>query len=61
MSVNCDAIVIFLIYGQFGDIRKLSSGRMVCKIYIFWKSNPLSYQNFLINQPINHLFSKTKS
>ena len=61
MSVNCDAIVIFLIYGQFGDIRKLSSGRKVCKIYIFWKSNPLSYQNFLINQPINHLFSKTKS
>ena len=32
MSTNCDVIVIFLIYGQFGAIRKLDSGRMICKL-----------------------------
>ena len=26
MSENCDVIVIFLIYGQFGVIRKRNSG-----------------------------------
>ena len=45
MSANCDAIVIFLIYGQFGAIRKPDSGRMVCKTYIFINSNLLSYKN----------------
>ena len=30
MSINCDVIIIFLIYGQFGAIRKSDSGRMVC-------------------------------
>ena len=34
MSVNCDVIVIFSIYGQFGAIRKPASGCMVCKTYI---------------------------
>ena len=29
-SVNCDVIVIFPIYGQFGAIRKPDSARMVC-------------------------------
>ena len=27
ISENCNAIVIFLIYGQFGTIRKPDSGR----------------------------------
>ena len=39
MSENCGAIVIFLIYGQFGAIRNLDSGRIVCNAYIFTNSN----------------------
>ena len=39
MSDKYDVIVIFLIYGQFGAIRKPDSGRMVYKIYIFTNSN----------------------
>ena len=39
MSENCDVIVIFPIYGQFGAIRKPDSGRIVCKTYIFINSN----------------------
>ena len=31
MPANCDVIDIFLIYGQFGAIRKPDSGRAVCK------------------------------
>ena len=27
MSANCDVIAIFLIYGQFGEFRKMDSGR----------------------------------
>ena len=46
MSVNCDVIVIFLIYGQFRVIRKPDSGRVVCKTYIFRNSNLLSYKNY---------------
>ena len=46
MTANCDVIVIFLIYGQFGAIQKLDSGRMVCKTYIFIKSNLLSCKNW---------------
>ena len=45
MSANCDVIVIFPIYGQFGAIRKLDSGRMVYKTYIFINSNRLSHKN----------------
>ena len=45
MSEYCDVIVIFLIYGQFGAIRKSDSGRKVCKTYIFINSNLLSYQS----------------
>ena len=44
MSRNCDAIVIFPIYVQFGAIRKPDSGRIVFKIYIFINSNLLSYK-----------------
>ena len=39
MSRNCDASAIFSIYGQFGAIRKLYSGRIVCKTYICINSN----------------------
>ena len=35
ISTNCDVIVIFPIYGQFGVIRKPDSGRMISKTYIF--------------------------
>ena len=35
MSANCDVIVIFPIYGQFGAIPKPNSGHIVCKTYIF--------------------------
>ena len=45
MLANCDAIVISPIYGQFGAILKLDSGRMVCKTYIFINSSRLSYKN----------------
>ena len=45
MSVNCDATVIFPIYGKFGAIRKLVFERIVCKTYIFINSNLLSYKN----------------
>ena len=34
MSANCNIILIFPIYGQFGAIRKPDSGSMVCKTYI---------------------------
>ena len=44
MSENCNIIAIFLIYGQFGAIRKPDSGRIVCKTCIFINSNVLSYK-----------------
>ena len=52
MSANCDVIVIFPIYGQFGAIRKPVSGRIVYKIYIFTNSNLLSNKNWKQNQKI---------
>ena len=45
MSANCNAIVIFSVYGQFGAIRKPDSGRLVYKTYIFSKSNLMPYKN----------------
>ena len=39
MLGDCDVIMIFPIYGQYGAIRKLNSGRIVCKTYIFINSN----------------------
>ena len=39
IPTNCDVIVIFTIYGQFGAIRKPDSGRIVCKSYILINSN----------------------
>ena len=44
-STNCDVIVIFQIYDQFGAIRKPDSRCIVCKTYIFINSNLLSYKN----------------
>ena len=38
MSANCDVIIIFLIYGQFGATQKPDSSRIVCKTYIFINS-----------------------
>ena len=46
ISKKCDIIAIFPIYSQFGEIRKLDSGRIVCKTYIFIKINLLSYKNW---------------
>ena len=45
MWENCDVIVIFPIYGQFGEIWKPDYGRIVCKTYIFINSNLLYYKN----------------
>ena len=45
MPVNCDAILFFPVYDQFGAIRKLDSGRIVCKTYLFINSNLVSYKN----------------
>ena len=44
MSKNCDAIVIFSIYAQFGAIRKPDSGCRVCKNYVFINNHLLSYK-----------------
>ena len=44
LSANYDVNVIFPIYGQFGEIRKPDSGRIVCETCIFIKSNLLSYE-----------------
>ena len=38
MSGNCDVIVIFPIYVQFGAIQKPDKGRIVFKTYIFINS-----------------------
>ena len=45
MLENCVIIVVFLIYGHFGAIRKPDSEWLVCKIYIFINKNLLSYKN----------------
>ena len=41
ISANCDVIVIFLIYGQFGAIQKPDSRRIFCKtlssLTVNWK------------------------
>ena len=54
MSENYDVIVIFLIYDQFGAIRKPDSGRIVYKTYIFINSNLLSYKNWKQNWKISN-------
>ena len=49
MSANCDAIVIFWIFVQFAEIRKPDSGCVVCKTFIFIKSNLLWYKDWKQN------------
>ena len=44
MLENCHTIAFFLIYGQFGIIRKPDSGCIVCKSYILITSNLLPYK-----------------
>ena len=44
-SKNCEVIVIFPVYGQFGIFWIPDSRRIVCKAYIFINSNLLSYKN----------------
>ena len=39
LTTHCDAIVIFLIYGQFGAIWKSDFGCIICNTYIFINSN----------------------
>ena len=38
MLTNCDVIVIFLIYGQFGAIQEPDSRNMICNTQIFISS-----------------------
>ena len=45
MLANWDVNVFFPIYGQFAAIRKLDSGCMVYKTYIFINNNLSSYKN----------------
>ena len=45
MSGNCDVIIIFRIFGQFGAVRRPDSGHRVCKSYVFSNGNLLSYKN----------------
>ena len=49
MSENCDVIVIFQIFGQFGAVRRPDSGKVFCKSYVFSNSNLLSYRNWKQN------------
>ena len=44
-EANSDVIVNFLIYNQFGAIRKPDSGSTACKAYLFISSNLLSCKN----------------
>ena len=43
---NCDIIVIFPIYSQFGAIQEPDSGSAVDKTYVFINTNLLSYKNW---------------
>ena len=45
MLENCDVIVIFRIFGQFGAVWRPDSGHRVCRSYVFSNSNLLSYKN----------------
>ena len=45
ISENCDVIVIFRIFGQFGAVRRPDSGHRVCKSYVFSNSNLFLYKN----------------
>ena len=51
---NCDVIVIFPIYGQFGAIQKPDSERIACKTYTFNNSNLLSCKNWKQLKNLQH-------
>ena len=44
VSENCDIIVIFWIFGQFGAVWRPDSGFRVCKSYVSDNNNLLSYK-----------------
>ena len=46
MSASFNFIVIFPIYGYYGTIQKQDSRCILCKTYIFIRSNLLSYKNW---------------
>ena len=48
MSENCDFIVIFRIFGQFGAVRRPDSGHRVYESYVFSKSNLFVLQKLKI-------------
>ena len=54
MSTNCDIIVVFPIFGQFGAILKPDCKRIVSKTYIFNKGNLFSYKNRKQNKKISN-------
>ena len=43
MSENCDFVVIFFIFSQFGAVQRPDSGHRVCKCHVFSNCNLLSY------------------
>ena len=45
MSENCDAFVIFRIFGHFGAVWRPDSGHRVCKSCVFSNSNLLYCKN----------------
>ena len=45
ISENCDIIVTFRIFGQFGAVQKPDSGRRVSENYVSSNSSLLSYKN----------------
>ena len=45
MLKNCDVVVIFQIFGQFGAVRRPDSGCRVCKSFVFINSNLFFYKN----------------
>ena len=54
MSTNCDVIVIFPIYDQFGAMQKPDSEWMISNTYIFINSTLLSYKNWKQNWKISN-------
>ena len=62
ISVNCDVIIFFPIYGQFGAIREPDSGRMVCKTYNFINSDRKGVRGgsfwFNIKEVVDSIFGR---
>ena len=52
MLENCDVIVIFRIFGQFGAVWRPDSGHRASNRYVFSNSNLLSYKNWKQNWKI---------